>query len=195
MSELERRCQATTKAGAPCRNVAQANSHYCYIHRAQEEPITAAAAIDQIAAEIKQDAPAFQPPPFSPQALLTMVQENLKRITGEVHLPIVEELINNLKGTRPEDLVDPETWKGLWYILNYTAQAESKQALERLEKQIATLPGGQTMIDLKSNLEGTSPADLLDINTWKGAWVVINSAVWAQAEELQRNLAGKGKAS
>ena len=168
---------------------------YCYIHRAQEESITAAAAIDQIAAEIKQDAPAFQPPPFSPQALLTMVQENLKRITGEVHLPIVEELINNLKGTRPEDLVDPETWKGLWYILNYTAQAESKQALERLEKQIATLPGGQTMIDLKSNLEGTSPAELLDINTWKGAWVVINSAVWAQAEELQRNLAGKGKAS
>ena len=195
MSEAERHCQATTKAGTPCKNSARAGSQYCHVHRNLEQPDSAAAAIEQLAAEIKQDAPAFQPPPFSPQALLALVQENLKRVTGEIHLPIVEELINNLKGTKPEDLVDPETWKGLWYILNYTAQAESKQVLEKLEQQIAALPGGQSVLDFKNNLEGTSPADLLDINTWKGAWVVVNSAVWAQADELQRNLTGKGKTS
>ena len=121
-----------------------------------------------------------------------MVQENLRRVTGEIHLPIVEELVNNLKDTKPEDLIDPETWKGLWYILNYTAQAESKQVLEQLEQRIAALPGGQTVLDLKGNLEGTSPADLLDPSTWKGAWVVVNSAVRAQAEELQKNLGSSG---
>jgi hypothetical protein len=198
MSTPDRLCQATTKAGAPCKNSPRAGSDYCYIHRNFEQPtaappVTAAAAINELAQEIQQDAPSYQPPPFSPQALLAMVQETFQRVTGDIHLPIVEELMNNLKGTKPEDLVDPETWKGLWYILNYTAQAESKQALEQLEQRIAALPGGQTVLDLKSNLQGTSPADLLDVNTWKGAWVVLNAAVRAQAEELQKNLMSKGK--
>ena len=195
MSDQERRCQAVTKAGAPCKNAARPASDYCHVHRSQEQAATttAAAAINELAAEIQQDAPTYQPPPFSLQGLLAMVQENLRRVTGEIHLPIVEELVNNLKDTKPEDLIDPETWKGLWYILNYTAQAESKQVLEQLEQRIAALPGGQTVLDLKGNLEGTSPADLLDPSTWKGAWVVVNSAVRAQAEELQKNLASKGK--
>lgn len=195
MSEPTRNCQAITKAGTPCKNAARPGSDYCYVHRSQAQATAAAAsaAINELAAEIQQEAPAYQPPPFSPQALLALVQENLRRVTSDVHLPVVEELVNNLKGTKPEDLVDPETWKGLWYILNYTAQAESKQALEQLEQRIAALPGGQTLVDLKNNLEGASPSDLLDVNTWKGAWVVLTSAVQAQAEELQKNLAGKAK--
>ena len=196
MSDQQRLCQAVTKAGTPCKNAARAGSAFCYVHRSQEAAAAApatspAAAINELAAEIKQTAPAYQPPPYSPQALLALVQETVHRITGDIRLPLVEELMNNLKGTKPEDLVDPETWKGLWYILNYTAQAQSKQALDAALEQLAKLPGGETLLLVKSTVESASPKDLLDINTWKGALVIANAAMQAQANEVKRRVLGQ----
>jgi len=194
MNDDVRPCKAMTKAGTPCKNVAQQESDYCYAHRSlaakgiDAQVQETIAGVNKLAAELKKEAPAYQPPPFSPQALLAMLQQNADRLASRV--PGFDDLRRNLQGTKPEDLVDPETWKGLWYILNYTAQVQSKQALEKIEQGLAALPGGQTLISLKSGLEGTSPKDLLDLETWKGAWIVANAVVMAQADELKRKVLG-----
>jgi hypothetical protein len=79
----------------------------------------------------------------------------------------------------------------LWYILNYTAQAQSKQALDAVVEQLARLPGGDALLTVKSTIEGTSPKDLLDLETWKGAWIIANAAVQAQATEVKRRVLGQ----
>jgi hypothetical protein len=199
MSESSRTCQAMTRLRAPCKNQAQAGSKYCAAHRklfTGREVATvevaavgvAAVGVNQVAEELRQSAPDYEPPPYTPQALLALLQQNAERLADK--FPIVGELRHNLEGTKPEDLVDPETWKGLWYILNYTAQVQSKQALDAVVERLARLPGGGTLLVVKSQIESTSPKDLLDIETWKGAWIVLNAAVGAQAAEVKRRVLG-----
>jgi len=195
MSESARICQATTKLGAPCKNRAQEGSKYCAVHRQlsarqeAERVKEAIGGVNQVAEELRQATPAYQPPPYSPQALLALLQQNAERLAGKA--PVLGELWRNLEGTKPEDLVDPETWKGLWYILNYSAQVQSKQALDAVVEQLAKLPGGDTLLLVKSTIESASPKDLLDIQTWKGALVIVNAAVQAQANEVKRRVLGE----
>lgn len=195
MSEAARTCQATTKLGAPCKNKVQPGSRYCAVHRQlsahkAEAPVAAAVgSINQVAEELRQSAPAYQPPPYSPQAFLALLQQNAEQLAGKV--PVLGELRHNLEGTKPEDLVDPETWKGLWYILNYTAQAQSKQALDAAVERLARLPGGDTLLLVKSAIEDASPKDLLDLDTWRGAWVIVNAAVLVHANEVKRRVLGE----
>lgn len=196
MSDTTHPCQATTKAGTPCKNMAQAGSAYCHVHRGQAiaasaDPAVQAtlAGVNELAEELRQQSPSYQPPPFSPQALAALLQQNAERFAANV--PFLDELRRNLEGTRPEDLVDPETWKGLWYILNFTAQAQSKQAIGFVEARLAALPGGQTLLMLKSGLEGAKPQDLLDVETWKGAFFILDATVKAQASDLKRKMMGE----
>lgn len=204
MNESPRVCQATTKLGARCKNKAQEGSKYCAVHRQlsarpADAPVADApvaspspetiAGVNQVAEELRKAAPAYQPPPYSPQALLALLQQNAERLADKA--PILGELRRNLEGTKPEDLVDPETWKGLWYILNYTAQVQSKHALDGVVERLAKLPGGDALLLVKSTIESASPKDLLDINTWKGALVIVNAAVQAQAHEVKRRMLGQ----
>lgn len=198
MSESIQQCQATTKSGDRCKNRARPGSSYCHVHRqvaATEAPdLTAfASQVNQIADELRKETPAYEPPPYSPQAMLALLRQGVGRAASAVHVPLLQELRQNLEGTTPQDLVDPDTWKGLWYIMNYTAQAQSRQALEKFEERLAALPGGQVLLDLKSGLEGTSPRDLFDINTWRGALVILDATVRAQVSELARKVTGDTK--
>jgi hypothetical protein len=156
----------------------------------QAQVAAAIAGVNQVAEELQKATPAYQPPPYSPQALLALLQQNAEKLAEKA--PIVGELRRNLEGTTPEDLVDPETWKGLWYVLNYTAQAQSKQAIDAVVEKMARLPGGGLLLVVKSQVESTSPKDLLDIETYKGAWVILNAAVQAQANEVRRRVLRQG---
>ncbi|MBW7886684.1 MAG: hypothetical protein H3C34_29460 [Caldilineaceae bacterium] len=198
MSESNQQCQAMTKSGNQCKNRARPGSNYCHVHRqaaATEAPdLTAfASQVNQIADELRKETPAYEPPPYSPQAMLALLRQGVGRAASAVHVPLLQELRQNLEGTTPQDLVDPDTWKGLWYIMNYTAQAQSRQALEKFEERLAALPGGQVLLDLKSGLEGASPRDLFDINTWRGALVILDATVRAQVSELARKVTGDTK--
>lgn len=73
----------------------------------------------------------------------------------------------------------------------YTAQVQSKQAIDAAVERLARLPGGDTLLVVKSQIESTSPRDLLDFDTWVGAWVILNAAVQAQAIGKRRVLGEK----
>ena len=123
--------------------------------------------------------------------LVALVKSNLERFTPDMQVEILSELRRNLEGTSPGDLVDPDTWKGLWYVLNYTVQAQSMSAIESVYTRLADLPGMALLSDLKGNLEGTSPKEFLDPETWKGMWMIMNYTIQATAADLKRKLEGE----
>ncbi|MDQ3248157.1 MAG: hypothetical protein M3Q45_03000 [Chloroflexota bacterium] len=96
----------------------------------------------------------------------------------------------NLEGASAQDLVDPEAWQGMWYVLNYALQTQSTALKAGLSSRLAGLPGVALLADLKGNLAGTSPKDLLDVDTWKGAWYVLNHSLRHGAGEIKRKLLG-----
>jgi len=212
MAEEGKLCAATTKRGAPCKNGAQSGADYCYVHRNLAVAVPAAAApspadpqtpsasphfnelvreLNEVMHELHAQIPDYTPPDFSPSALVALLRENLHRFTPEVQLDIARQLKANLEGTSPKDLVDPETWKGMWYILNYSIGLQSEALKDRLATRLAALPGVATLTDLRNNLEGASPKDLLDVDTWKGAWYILNHSLRHQAGEIKRKLLGQ----
>lgn len=213
MPEVLRLCNAKTKQGAPCKKLARANSAYCYIHRdlethpsqqptsrpvknqqkanvSQAELDQLIVEIEQLVAELRTQSPNFTPPPFSRAALLGLLGEQTSRLMPESQLTLMRQLKSNLEGTAPSDFLDPETWKGLWYILNYSLQLQRGELQDRLRARLAALPGAEALMALKNNFAGTTPADLLDIDTWKGAWFILNHTLRLQADTLKQRLLG-----
>ncbi len=143
MSNEPRSCQATTKAGAPCKNVAQAGSNFCHVHAgmAQAAPKPAAARLaddpeftqlvgelNQLADEMRGQKRAPEPPPFSHERLLGLVKTNFDRVAAMFGLDAATQLLDSLQGASPKDALDPDTWKGLYYILNALVSAQTESA-------------------------------------------------------------------
>ena len=145
--------------------------------------------LNELAEELKRTAK-YSPPPFSAHAMANMLTENMGKLAPDLQVPILSELKQNLEGTKPEDLLNPDTWKGMWYILNYTAQAQSEQLKTKLSDRLAAIPGASVIFDLKSSFEGAKPSDFLDINTWKGVAFILDHTLRTQAKEVKKKLLG-----
>jgi hypothetical protein len=204
--EEHQQCAAMTHSGSRCRNRAQEGSEYCYIHRAQAEPSDTPQAanperermeavadrLNQLAAEVQAADPGYRPPPFSAAALTELLNSSMEHLAAALPEGLIKDIIRNLEGTKPEDLLDPETWKGLWYILNYTLEMRSKELLQQMADRISAIPGMDMIVQLGVSV-WESPRDLLDVETWKGGVVVLNAAVQVQMEELRKLVFGTDK--
>lgn len=214
MSEGDKRCAAQTQAGTRCKNKARVGSDYCYVHRqmaASEETDVAETAsgepkldaarlaelqamvaeLNQLAQEIQNRSPGYTPPPFSSQGLIRLLKDNLQRFSPESQLEIVRALQSNLQGASAKDLLDPDTWKGLWFILNYSLQNETASFRESLANRLSALPGAGTVAGLSGMLKGSSPKDLLDPDTWKGMFFLLNYSIQHEAQSLKRRVLGE----
>lgn len=198
MSSERERCIAATKAGDQCRNKAVAGTHFCRVHAGLAEQVEAERAqvhavadeLNRIADDFSRSRPDYTPPPFSATALRKVLKENVHILTSYMPSQTVKDLMYNLEGTRKEDLLDPETWKGLWYILNFTLQTQSKAALEEIGRRLAFVPGMDMMVQLGTSVID-SPRDLLDLETWRGAAFILNATVKANASGLKRRVLGE----
>ncbi len=151
------------------------------------------AELNRLAEELRRLQPDYSPPPFSPQAFLSLLKENIGRFTPSVQMDILQELQRNLQGASPKDLIDPDTWKGLWVIMNCMVQAETSSMREKLVKRLESLPGTALILDLGRNLQGTSPKEFLEPDTWKGMWYILNHTAQLQLQEMRRKLMGDGE--
>ena len=149
-----------------------------------------AADLNRVAAEIAARDKSFRAPPYSPDALAALLRNSKDRLAAFLPTDFVKEVVHNLEGTKPEDLADPETWKGLWYILTYTLQLRTKEAIEAVGKRLSFIPGIDLMTQFSASVV-ESPRDLLDVNTWKGGLVVLNAAVQAQLDSAKRMVKGQ----
>jgi 1-acyl-sn-glycerol-3-phosphate acyltransferase len=144
------RCQATTQAGEPCKNWAMEGSPYCHIHQTvavestPEQPSDEQlrrqllSELDKLVARLRTLAPDYQPPAFSPQRLVELVEQSLEGLPGEVQLGIVERLRQAIE----QGWFQPETWKGMWYMLNYTLQYNAGLLKRRFTGEYEADPWG-----------------------------------------------------
>jgi 1-acyl-sn-glycerol-3-phosphate acyltransferase len=139
------RCVALTKAGEACKNYALAGSPFCRAHRGaavppEPEPSPEAlrqemaVELDNLIARVENSNSDYKPPPFSPQAVLSMLNENLRRMTPDA----AQTLLTRMRSYVNSDLLDPDTWKGIWYIVNYSVQQQTDLVRRRFAGEYET---------------------------------------------------------
>ncbi len=143
------------------------------------------------------------PDPIKLDTVYQNVRGGLDRITPDV----AKEMIANLEGASREDLLDPETWKGMAYMIAYSAQFQAGQVKDQLNEQMPDPLKPDTIFELIKNsldrftpetakqilasFEGATKEDLLDPDTWKGVWYMLNYSLQFQAEQLKQRLSGE----
>lgn len=163
--------------------------------------------LDARVAELQQmvaTKPADAGAAYTPARLLTMVRDNIQKLTPEMQL----DILRNFQGMSAEDLMDLDTWKGLAYMMAYSARFQADQMRGRVADTINNVvpepiqPGrlwqlGKSGLDrltpdfakqILSTFQGASREDLLDPNTWKGVWYMITYSLQFQAEQLKQRL-------
>jgi len=128
--------------------------------------------------------------PMSPAQVVGLFNKNVGRFAPEVPREVLRDLERNLEGSSFKDLVDPETLKGLWYVMSYSVQGASQATRRRIYDQLSALPGFEALADLAGNLEGTTPRDLVDPATWKGFWYILNHTAHQQLAGAKRRVLG-----
>ena len=88
-----------------------------------------------------------------------------------------------------------DNWKARGSRSTPDGAAEPEAQLNLMNSRCAELvAGGRERMalagDLKGNLEGTSPKDLVDPDTWKGMFLIMNYSARATATDLKRKLLG-----
>ena len=149
--EMNTQCLATTKSGKPCRNKPLAGSAYCRIHQPEKpEPVLELPAaaeselsegelrlqlaeeLEQLVERLQQTAPHYQPPPFSLHNLRQRLDSNLTRLAPSA------DIFERLRGSALGDLFDLDTWKGAWYMINYTLEYQTDLIKRRLSGDYET---------------------------------------------------------
>lgn len=142
--------------------------------------------LNELATQLKQIEPHFQPPAYTPQRMKELLTENLDRLTPES----IKGLQESLEGTSVEDFKDIETWKGVWFTLNYLIRLEASERSHALAQRLSRLPGISTLADLKEMLQDTPPEEFLNPETWKGVWFLVNYELRNAASGLKKRTFG-----
>lgn len=84
--------------------------------------------LDELIEQVKSANPEYNPPPFSPKGLMELLQKNIGSFSPEVSLKLLERL----RTTIGEDLFDLDTWRGVWYVINYSLESQSDLIKRRM---------------------------------------------------------------
>ena len=155
-SDQETHCVAITKAGSQCKNQAAPESEYCHIHRpvtisppdGRPEPVPRAseplsdeelrlqlmAELDELIKRVQTLSPEYEPPAFTPQRMVEVMDEQADSMSPGFSLGILERLRKSIN----KDLLDAETWKGMWYMVNYTLEYQSDIVRRRVKGDYET---------------------------------------------------------
>jgi 1-acyl-sn-glycerol-3-phosphate acyltransferase len=90
--------------------------------------------LDALIERMQAVRPEYAPPPFSPQGLVNLIEQNLTRLSPEWGLA----LLSRVRSSISEDLLDVDTWKGVWYMLNYSLQYQTDFVKRRISGEYET---------------------------------------------------------
>ena len=68
------------------------------------------------------------PEPLQSGSVLSLFKRTFDRFMPEIG----KDILNNFEGATPEDFLDPDTWKGLWYMLDYSLRFQADQLKQRV---------------------------------------------------------------
>jgi hypothetical protein len=171
-----------------------------------EEPSTQVgrllAELDDLVDALRNSIPDAGQTPYSPLRMLTLVRSSISRYTPDVQISVLEQFEDMSR----EDLMDLDTWKGLAYMIAYSAQFQAVQTKDKLNDQLpepikpdsifALFKSGLDRItpdiarQIAGSFEGATREDLLDLDTWKGVWYMLNYSLQFQAEQIKLRLMG-----
>ncbi|HUS93760.1 MAG TPA: lysophospholipid acyltransferase family protein [Patescibacteria group bacterium] len=158
MSDEEKivRCEALTKAASRCKNKAEPGSVTCWVHRSLAVKLGAQrpsverfaeqnlsdrelrerlmAELDDLIIRVQGISPEYSPPPFSPEKMVDLLDEQGEDGDSSFRLA----LLKRLRGSINEDILDIETWKGAWYMVNYTIEYQGDIVKRRLKGDYET---------------------------------------------------------
>lgn len=215
------RCPAETKSGSQCKNYAKPGSVYCYVHQKLSETKTAVAdadsvdrleglvdELDGLVSDLRTTLGQDEQPHDSsisnyPVRMLTLIRDMAGRLTPDVQLGILE----SFEDMTVEDAMDLDTWKGLAYMMSYSAKFQAGQAKDKMNETLPEPLQPNTMMqfvkgnfgrftpevakELMANFEGATKEDLMDPDTWKGVWYMLNYSLQFQAEQMKQRLIGE----
>ncbi len=91
--------------------------------------------VEAVVERLREDNPDYAPPPYSPSALTALVRRGLGRLGGALPMTVARRAAASVGAS---DLLEPDTWKGLWYMANYTAQYQGDLLKRRLTGKYET---------------------------------------------------------
>lgn len=87
-----------------------------------------ASELDNLIGRFQQLEPDYTPPAFTPQGFIALVEKGLRVVAPQLRL----EILQKLRQMITEDVLDIETWKGLWYLIHYNIQYQIDLVKRRL---------------------------------------------------------------
>jgi 1-acyl-sn-glycerol-3-phosphate acyltransferase len=84
--------------------------------------------LDRLIERLQTIRPDYSPPPFSPQRLLSLIEKNLGGFSPDMGLAVLQRL----RSTITDDLLDIDTWRGIWYMVNYSMESQADLLKRRL---------------------------------------------------------------
>jgi 1-acyl-sn-glycerol-3-phosphate acyltransferase len=90
--------------------------------------------LDQLVDRVKESTPEYTPPAFSARRLIELIGQNLHRFSPEMRFTILERLRSAIS----EDLFDVDTWKGIWYMVNYSLEYQGDILKRRMTGEYET---------------------------------------------------------
>jgi 1-acyl-sn-glycerol-3-phosphate acyltransferase len=76
------------------------------------------AELDGLIQRLRAFTPEYEPPRFSRQRFVSMVEESLQKCPKDLQLDVLDRLRTAIN----EQWFDLETWKGIWFMVNYTVK-------------------------------------------------------------------------
>jgi 1-acyl-sn-glycerol-3-phosphate acyltransferase len=76
------------------------------------------AELDDLIERLRAISPEYEPPPFSRRRLKAVLEEGLTQYPKDLQV----DLRKRLRTVLNDEWLDPATWKGVWYMVNYTLQ-------------------------------------------------------------------------
>jgi len=93
-----------------------------------------AAELDQLIERVKATSPDYQPPKFTPRGMIQLISDNLERLPGELQ----HSILTRLRAAITQDFFDLDTWRGVWYMLNYTLEYQADLLKRRMSGEYET---------------------------------------------------------
>lgn len=83
------------------------------------------------AGQVKDRLNETMPGPLKPDTTINLMKQVLDRFTPE----IAKNILETFQGASREDLTDIETWKGVWYMLNYSLQFQMDKLRQKVSDE------------------------------------------------------------
>lgn len=163
------------------------------------------AEVDDLVSELRAAIPDAGEEAYSPMLFLSYIKQSLSKLTPDVQLGVLE----SFDGMTREDMMDIDTWKGMAYMISYSARFQAGQVKDKMNETMPKPLQPDTTInfmrqtidkftpEIANNIletfQGASKEDLMDPDTWKGIWTMLTYSLQFQMNAVKDKIMENGE--